>query len=317
MGAQPLDITLEDHRRAFLLAATVALASLFAVPPLAGFSVDFGSFWPILGPAAVVLPFLPYIYRRPLYAIIPAVESMAIGLVLVLLVVMLTYAAMRLNMPLADHGLIALDRFLGFEWPELLRLVDSSRTISGLLFGVYDSIGPQLFLLPAMLCIAGHADRAYQLTLAWLLLCVMATAIAVFFPAEGAFVGHGIDWKALAAVNAGPGVYFLESFHTVRDQGPFELGLLNASGIVTFPSIHAGAALLCTWAAWPVRILRYPFLGLNILMLISALVPGGHYFVDLSAGVLVAIAALHLSGRLALTSRVIPPGFQRRALSAA
>ncbi|MGQ0559477.1 MAG: phosphatase PAP2 family protein [Sphingosinicella sp.] len=308
-----MDITLEDHRRAFLLAATVALASLFAVPPLAGFSVDFGSFWQCL----CILPFIPWIYWRRLDAMIPAVKTMAIGLVLIIPVVMLTYAAMRLGMPLSDQLLIAIDNGLGFDWPVFLAVIDRSPFLASVLSVAYLSFGPQLFLLPAMQCIAGLAGRAYQLTLAWLLLCALATAVAIFFPAEGAFVGHGIDWKVLANVNAGPGVYFLESFHAVRDQRPFELGFFNAGGLVTFPSIHAGAALLCTWAAWPVRVLRYPFLVLNLLMFISALVPGGHYFVDLPAGIAVAVFALHLSGRLALVSRVIPPDFQRRALSAA
>lgn len=303
MGAQPLDITVEDHRRAFLLAATIALASLFVVPPLSGFSVDFGSFWTIVGPVATVLPFLPFIYLRRLDAMIPAVETMAVGLVLVLPAVTLTYAAMRLGMPLADETLIGIDKALGFDWPAFLSFVDQSRVASALLLGAYDSIGPQLFILPAMLCIAGLYGRAYQLTLAWLLLCVLATLVGIFFPAEGAFVGHGIDWTALSNVNAGPGVYFLESFHAVREQAWFSLDRANGSGIVTFPSIHAGSAFLCAWAAWPVRVLRYPFLVLNLMMVVSALVPGGHYLVDLPAGIVVAVVAVHLSTRLALASR--------------
>ena len=81
------------------------------------------------------------------------------------------------------------------------------------------------------------------------------------------------------------------------------MGAAAADGIVTFPSIHAGIALILAWAAWSSTALRYPLLVLNALMAIGAVTHGAHYFVDVIAGLLVAVAVIAIADkRLAVRS---------------
>jgi membrane-associated phospholipid phosphatase len=70
------------------------------------------------------------------------------------------------------------------------------------------------------------------------------------------------------------------------------MSVANASGIITFPSLHAAGALLCAWAAWDIKIARYPFAIWNIIMATSAISHANHYLVDVIAGI--AMAALSI-----------------------
>ncbi len=70
-------------------------------------------------------------------------------------------------------------------------------------------------------------------------------------------------------------------------------GSLN--GIIAMPSFHAASAVLLAWGYGGVKWLRWPFLALNIVMLVSAVPIGGHYLVDIVAGVAVACLSILLA----------------------
>jgi membrane-associated phospholipid phosphatase len=70
------------------------------------------------------------------------------------------------------------------------------------------------------------------------------------------------------------------------------------NGLVTVPSFHACAATLLAWGFHRTPMLRWPLLGLNGLMLLSAIPIGGHYVTDVAAGFLVAVGAITISGKL-------------------
>jgi len=303
---------IEATRKTLFGAATVALVAMLALPPLTGFSVDIVSFLPTFVLAAVLAAFLPYARWRKLDAMVPALESMALGMALTAPVIVLTYVAMRLNFPLADGLLIRMDEALGLDWPAFIHLIDRSPLVADALFYFYMAFGPQLILLPALLCAVGLPLRAYQVTLGWLIIGVTASIVTTAFPSVAAYAGHGITARDLDHINIWLGTGCLESFVAVREQAHFTLGISNASGIVSFPSIHAGAAVLCAWAAWPSRLLRYPILALNILMGLAAIPYGAHYFVDIIAGILVALVAIAAMKKIAATS--FPSPIARRVL---
>jgi membrane-associated phospholipid phosphatase len=65
---------------------------------------------------------------------------------------------------------------------------------------------------------------------------------------------------------------------------------------VVFPSFHATLAVLCAYAARPLRILKFPLLALNLLIVLSSPAMGGHYFVDIIAGIILAALTISLPG---------------------
>lgn len=290
---------LEDYRRALFAAATAGLAAMLILPLMLGFHVDLGSFLPIYVLAALPAVALPYASWRGLHAIRPALEATSLGLLLTLPVLVLSFAAMRFSMPLADPLLARMDAAIGFDWAQFTHWIDRSPTASLILGLSYSSFSFQLLLLPSLLCIARLPARAYQLVIAYVILCTLSAAIAVFFPSVGAYVTYGLDPASLDNISGKFGHFFLDSFHAVRSDGAFVLRIDNAAGIVTFPSVHVGIAALCVWATWPSRWLRIPFLMLNLAMTVSAITHGAHYLVDIAGGLLVALATIPLVHRLA------------------
>lgn len=293
---------MEATRKTLLATAAAALLAMLVLPLLTGFSVDLGSFQAAFVLAAVLGAFLPYAHWRNLTPMVPALESMALGMALTPAVIAFTYVAMRFNLPLADGLLIRMDEALGLDWPAFIQWIDSSALATKVLFYAYLIFGPELILLPALLCAAGLPLRAYQVTLGWLLIGILASVITSMFPSIAAYAGHGMTQDDLGNINVWLGTGFLDSFHAVRSDADFTLAVTNASGIVSFPSIHAGAAILCTWAAWPSRWLRYPVLVLNALMLVAAIPYGAHYFIDIIAGCAVAAVVIALMNRIAAQS---------------
>lgn len=86
----------------------------------------------------------------------------------------------------------------------------------------------------------------------------------------------------------------------MRNEPNFVLNERTASGIVNFPSVHAGLAMLLIWAAWPTK-LRYPVLLLNAVMIIAALTHGAHYLADVISGLLLAVATIGALGLVPAT----------------
>jgi membrane-associated phospholipid phosphatase len=60
--------------------------------------------------------------------------------------------------------------------------------------------------------------------------------------------------------------------------------VLDTTGIISFPSLHASAALLAIYLVRGLKLI-YPVTVLNLLMLAGTPVFGGHFFVDVLAGV--------------------------------
>ncbi|WP_246413417.1 phosphatase PAP2 family protein [Rhizobium indicum] len=65
------------------------------------------------------------------------------------------------------------------------------------------------------------------------------------------------------------GLEYVPQILAVRDDPNFVLQLEHASGIISFPSIHAAVAMLCSWGAWTIRWIRFPTIFINTLMLLS------------------------------------------------
>jgi membrane-associated phospholipid phosphatase len=297
-----LDRTTEHCRQMTIGAAVASLMLMLVLPYGVGIRVDVLSFKPIFLLVAVLAMFIPYVAWRKLGRMKCGLEASALGLVMALPVLVFSYSAMRAALPLSDHILIAMDRFIGFDWPWYVSMIDSSPLLSTVLAYAYSSFSFQLLLLPIALSLLGYEKRAFQMVLAYLLMCSSAIALSVPFPAVGAYKAFGITNGDLSSINAHFGYFFLKSFNAVRDNPSFTLGISSAAGIITFPSIHAGVAVVCGWASWRSLWLRVPMTILNFLMALSAISHGSHYLVDVLAGAAVALATIWVVVRLSRPS---------------
>jgi len=77
--------------------------------------------------------------------------------------------------------------------------------------------------------------------------------------------------------------------------GPGYITPVHLRGLIAFPSYHGVLAILLIWYARHVSWLRWPFLALNTVVLISTPEQGGHHLVDVLAAFPVAALAIFLA----------------------
>lgn len=292
LGAKVVSHGSTNFRIALIGLVLIGTGSVLAFLAASKIVIDNRSFTPAVATLALLLVGVLATRMRGLKVASLLIEVLACGIALSLLVLISSYLAISVNYPLADPFLARLDRWLGFDGLAFVRLVDGVPVLSWLLMHAYASFAPQLLLLPILLILLGQPASAIALVLSYGMAGFAASAISVWFPALGAHVTYGIASQTLSSVNVHFGYAFLNEFHAVRDQATFVLSVATAQGILTFPSLHTAVAILCAAATSNHVLLRYPVLVLNVLMVVSTLTHGGHYLIDVLAGMVLALLAL-------------------------
>ena len=243
------------------------------------------------------------------------IECLGCGFLLIIPITISTYIAAKLNFPLADAQLARWDSMLGVDWPFIMRWVDEHSLAAEVFNRAYRTFSYQLILYPIVLIVFNKINQAYQMVSVYGLLCFLASAVSIFWPALGTYTFYQFDASTLKNLDATYGYFFLEQFQAVRDNPDFVWSLEQSAGIVTFPSVHAAVATLCAWAIRPVRLLHYPVLVLNIAMALSAVPAANHYFIDVIAGCLVALVSIILVRSVTQSREGIFPELMRLRLS--
>ncbi len=201
------------------------------------------------------------------------------------------YMAAAADLPMQDGNLAYLDRMLGLDWPAYFHFIYDRPALVPFAIFAYAMIGWPMFGVPIVLGVTRHYHRLQQFTLACILSLITTTVISTLLPAIGTFHEYGI---AFDPVKFNPGNYLIQmhDLPLLRDGSLRELDLMKLGGIITFPSFHAAAAVLYLWALWSVWWMRPVALIANIGMLLATPMVGGHYFVDVFAGIGVAVLAI-------------------------
>ncbi|TCR91567.1 phosphatase PAP2 family protein [Rhizobium sp. BK376] len=288
----------ELERSRYLLWSLVALAYAIAFPLAwsVGMRIDYDDF---TGKLLATLGFLAIVggwcgYRRMLRLRV-MVETICAGLLLSLPGMMFVYLSMRLDMPLADHFLAAIDRGLGVDWPSMIGFVDRHALLARILMLAYTSFSFQLLTVPYLLSIFGRTTRAYRMVFAYGAMIFISAVFASAFPAFGTVATYPLDASKLQNLNPYFWSDFVPQLHAIREDPNFIFRLTETKGILTFPSGHAAVAAICAWAMWDLKPLRYPALLLNVLMAVSAFTIANHYVIDVFAGFGVAAICIGLA----------------------
>jgi len=215
----------------------------------------------------------------------------------------LSYVAASAALPLQDAALVHLDHALGFDWKELLAFMHRWPGFLKLMHMIYPSLILQMVAAVLLLGFTGRLSwlRAYMLAI--IFAALITIAISVLLPAEGAWLYYGVTDvpAALPLSHTSWPVFF-----GLRD-GSFRLLMgIGAEGIITFPSLHAALAVILVAAFWPVPIARWVAVTINSLMLAATPIDGSHYFVDVLAGIGIAVLSLAAARALVTWLAVIP-----------
>lgn len=204
----------------------------------------------------------------------------------------LSYVAGKLNWPLQDQALLAIDRALGLDPEPIARYVNDHPWLADCLDRGYGLIKAPLLIIPIVLALTAHYVRLQSFMLAMSLALAVTIAISAVVPAIGTYWGLQLPAAHFPQINTMVYAGQQRDILALRDGSLHELRLFLLSGIVSFPSFHAASAVLYMWALWPVRGIGGIAAALNLLMIAATPVIGAHYIIDVAGGIAVAAASI-------------------------
>jgi membrane-associated phospholipid phosphatase len=245
--------------------------------------------------AGLLMLALFYRFYRPDERIETALSGLAQIVLFSAVAAPLSYCLASLNYPLWDATFHQWDMILGLNWRAYLDYVNAHPVI-GMMFNIsYISILPQMAVAAAIIGLSGKLAEVRIFVFAVITSGFITILISGFTPAMAMFVHLGLspqDYPNLAPAAASVHINHMTGLR----EGTLRLLVLNQSeGIITFPSYHAALGLIMIVAFWAVRWLRWPALVLNLLMIAATPIDGGHYFVDVIAGLIIAAGSLWMA----------------------
>ncbi|MCJ2076899.1 phosphatase PAP2 family protein [Methylobacterium sp. E-016] len=219
----------------------------------------------------------------------------------------LSYAVACSGGPAWDATFMAWDRILGLDWQAYLAFVNARPWLAKINTTTYQSVMPQLIVVVVGLSLTGRLEACRTFVLAVALTAIAAIAISGLMPAETVFMHLGLS-QATA-----PNVPFIDDTHilALRDGSLKVVSLTDGQGIIAFPSFHAALGAILARAFWHLPWARWPGLFVNLVMVVATPVSGGHYFVDVFAGLGLAGLAM-ATASLVERHGGIAPAFGKR-----
>jgi membrane-associated phospholipid phosphatase len=280
-----------------LIAAISALA--LAGLSVAGISLAWRS---VLGPLVAVLGLsgLAYFYRawRPDERISCVLDCTAQLVAFTAACACLSYAVASAGGALWDETLFVWDQALGLNWRSYLSFIDSRPLLGTAFTFSYQSILFQMIFAVTALGFTGRLLACREFNLALVLAGVASVLISALVPAMAMFVHLGLTSHDFSNLNPAAAFVHVDHLEALRNGTFPELSLNAAEGIITFPSYHAALAVIFARAFWQIPWARLPGLLLNLSMIAATPIDGGHYFVDVIAGIIVAIVSIYIARRI-------------------
>jgi hypothetical protein len=294
--------------------AVVAGIVLLA-PLVSRFRLVWGSF---LGPGIATAIFLAaqYFYQRHRtdFRLVAGLSGTAQLIAFAAVAAPLSYLAASVDLPFNDRLLDGLDRALGLDWPSWLALMNAHASVHTLAWAIYYSLLPQTAVIVLVLAFSGHLAWLRVYMLAFILTTLATIAAFAIVPSAGVWellhLGTASNLHIVPAVHGD----YLSTLHGLR-HGTYRLLIAaGAEGIINFPSLHGALAILFALVLWPVRVLRWIGLALNVAMIFAIPVEGGHYFVDVFAGIAIACISLVVARSIVRRAHATAPATIEPAL---
>ena len=308
-----LCITPQQRRLDRTIWAVIAAVSaiILAAPLVSGFFLEWRSFAaPAL--AALLLTAGAWFYRRhrPDPRIASGLETTAQVVAFAAVGAPLSYLAAAANLPLQDHLFDAADKAFGLDWRALLNWMNATPMVYATLRPIYSSLTLQMTTAVLALAFSGRLLRLRIYVLSFILAALVTIAISALLPAAGAWPFYRLmatdSPHLIPAVSTSWPV-----FYGLRDGSIRELTAIGSEGIISFPSLHAALAVIVTVALWPIPVLRWAILALNLAMLAATPIDGSHYFSDVFAGIVIALLCF------VAARRIVVPGAKESEVTVA
>jgi membrane-associated phospholipid phosphatase len=192
----------------------------------------------------------------------------------------------RLSMghALQDDYFAHLDRSLGVSVPYLTAWA-SDHWLGGIINATYLILFPMLlvaFLAPAL---TGKVKTSQAFILSNLAAFAIGLPLFALYPAIGPWYGYHFPMNHFQELCQ-------QSILLLHTPGPYNL---QPIGVICFPSFHVIWAIIAADSLCCFKPLRFPAILLSMLIILSTMTTGWHYFVDVLSGIVVSALALLVS----------------------
>lgn len=281
------------------IALSVLAASISVLLPAAGFIAELDrDAWGALFLFGTLIAAGHVLLLRNCKRLAFVVLSIAQLGLLSMLAALLTYIAASAGFPLQDTTLNRWDQALGLDWPAYYRFVTARPELLPYAYLAYAAIAMPPLAVPLLLGLLGDHVRLQRFVMATLLTLCIVAILSALVPAIGTYKIYDLP-TAFSGYEATGYLIQLARLPVIRSGDLHVLNISQIGGIVTFPSFHAAAAILALWGWWGVWWMRPWALMMCVAMLAATPLLGGHYFVDIFAGVFVAALAIALTSPVA------------------
>ena len=290
-----LRMTNAAERRVFAMTALLGLVVAGALS-FSAFTIVWRSTIPTLAASfALLVVGVIYRTRRPNPRIAAMTMATSALLLFSMLMALSNYLALSLQRPLIDSILAGWDRALGIDWPSLVAAVQALPWLKLVLSVAYMTTLPQIAIVVVILSLSGRLDRLAEFMLAFSIAALITVAFWAAFPSFGAFAYFWQLNPALADSGLIVDAVYARELYDLREGRITALAIDELTGLIAFPSFHTAIAVLAAYYLWPVRFAGVLALLLNILVVLSVPFDGGHHFVDVPAGIVVAALGIVLA----------------------
>ncbi|MEO5322743.1 phosphatase PAP2 family protein [Mesorhizobium sp. CC13] len=202
-----------------------------------------------------------------------------------------------IGLPLVDDRLMAIDAELGFDWLAYVGFVNDRPWLGVASSLVYVTTISQVALTVVAVGMLGHLQRVQRFVLSVMFGALICIVISALLPAAGALGTIRPSPDFIAANNPVVDLEYKQAFFDLRDGLGRLISLDEPRGLIAFPSYHSTLSVLVVLAFVGAGRWFWLVLALNLAVIFSTPVDGGHHLVDVIGGIAVAFAAWALAGR--------------------
>ncbi len=291
-----------------LVLVALSIVTIAVAAPTMGFGFAWES---AIAPAvtAAFMGFIAWLYgvKRPDPRLAEAAMATVWLLALTNVMLPLSYLAMAVGGPLWDERFMALDRALGFDWFAYAAFVNDAPWLAFAMSVAYQSMLMQAALAALLLPVLGQGERLKIFIAAFGLAALATIAISAFTPAVAIWAHYAIPPERFPNLDVRMALIHMDHVTGLRDGSFRTLMVQGGEGIITFPSFHTAFGVLLIHAFWRARWwVSVPAVALNLLMIASTPLDGGHYIVDVIAGAVIAGLAIVVASRIAAARAAAP-----------
>ncbi len=220
----------------------------------------------------------------------------------------LSYLLARSGGVLWDATFLQWDRALGLDWIGYVRFVDAHAWTALAFRFAYASLIPQIVVVILALGFSGRLDQLRAFVFAAIASGLIAILLSPLFPALGNYAHLGLAASDFQRVWPWANLADVRDVLALRSGQLASIDVGRMQGIIVFPSYHACLAVLTLWAFWKSGIAALRWIGAAVALTTLAATPvdGGHYFVDVIAGIAIALASIAAATRVVFVKVRMP-----------